>query len=140
MELSRQVTSLEISERLKELGVPQQSLWTWCEGGIIPTNEANELVENGEVPAFILFSAFTCSELIELIEQSANEWACGYNDSGCYYHFRKGNRGTGNMIEGFGGKSVFSAEPEDDPFINALGRWVIYLLENNLIKPQAGGR
>lgn len=67
MKLKDQVCSLELAKRLKELGVPQGSLfyWTYCEAWFItyrhPENESNPL------------SAFTVSELGELYENIDND-------------------------------------------------------------------
>lgn len=44
----------------------------------------------------------TLAEKIDLFENSANEVAFGWNDSGCFWHFHWGPRGTGDMMEGFG--------------------------------------
>jgi hypothetical protein len=59
-------------------------------------------------------------------EMAGNEFAVGYNDSGYFWHFRWGQRGAGNMIDGIG--QSWSAEDGlsiEDSFCT----WLIYLLE-----------
>ena len=51
------------------------------------------------------------AELGEALLDLRNEFAQGYNDSGCFWHFQAGDRGSGAMIEGFG--KTFSALDED---------------------------
>lgn len=70
-----QVTSIELSKKLKELGVPQKSLFVWCKNRIIQRNEEgfcfgplsgppskNSCYKNGH------YSAFTSSELGEMLK------------------------------------------------------------------------
>ena len=44
----------------------------------------------------------TLPKLIKEIKSMVNEFAMGWNDSGCFWHFQYGQRGSGNMMEGFG--------------------------------------
>lgn len=133
MKLEDQVISLELAKRLKELGVKQESLFVWYIKMVIPvviylpTVARNK--EDDETA-----SAFTVAEILSVIEPSANEWSCGYNDSGCFYHFRKGNRGSGNMIDGCHQKeSEFTAE---ENFTDSLAMWLIHLIEKGIVKPE----
>ena len=47
--------------------------------------------------------------LEEAVELSGNEFAMGYDDSGCFWRFYAGNRGAGSMI----GNPVFHSESAD---------------------------
>ncbi len=130
MNIENQVVSLDLAKELKANGYEQEGVWWWAnyKGWEIWSNSYAQGPGKHELSKSV---APTVAELISLIEKSANEWACGYNDSGCFYHFRKGNRGTGNMIEGFGRKSLFNSEQE--LFVNALAEWWLYLKKNNLL-------
>lgn len=57
------------------------------------------------------------------IDMAGNEFAMGYDDSGCFWHFQYGIRGAGRMIDGCG--DSFSSESADvqealQEFINHL--------------------
>lgn len=159
MKLEEQVCSLELSKRLKTLGVSQESAFYWYPVPKAPTlylkrefdkykdiwsihqkNPVGVLVDyfdNFDTAQFVeheRVAAFSVAELIEKVESSANEWALGYNDSGCFYHFRKGERGTGNMIDICEQKES-RFDSESTPFVNAFAEWVIHLIEKGLIKP-----
>lgn len=63
MKLENQVCSLELSKRLKELGVKQESYFYHLIGGIVSRIEALPLMGEG------WYSAFTVEELGEIIFQ-----------------------------------------------------------------------
>lgn len=132
MKLEDQVVSLELAKRLKELGVKQESAFWWHNLG-----HRWKLELGGENTVMEHYAALTVAEMVEIIEDSANEWACGYNDSGCFYHFMKGNRGTSSMLEGcFQKDSVYhSSGDENDNFTNAVASWLIHLIEQKLVNP-----
>lgn len=140
--LEQQVTSLEISKRLKELGVKQESLFYWSrvnydkvlweilrDGGYISK------IGEEEVPHF---SAFTVAELGEMLpceitppdvmgekQKTRNVqfdfWEEQVND---FYQIKRVYRVSVGSIQ-------FKADTEAD----ARGKMLIYLLENKLITP-----
>lgn len=63
MTLESQVCSLELSKRLKELGVKQESLFYWNQG--IVCDSSFKVIPEA-------CSAFTCGELGELIKKANN--------------------------------------------------------------------
>lgn len=75
MKLENQVCSLELSKRLKELGVKQDSLWYWSKPMDINNDfTGDELViesqlwlEYIEMESAIVYSAFTVAELGNLL-------------------------------------------------------------------------
>jgi len=76
MKLKDQVTSLELSKKLKELGAEQKSLWYWdnhegLDQGFILTQEA-------ETEEF--YSAFTVAELGEMLKEYALDYWYSYPD------------------------------------------------------------
>lgn len=67
MELSKQVVSLELSKKLKELGVKQESLYWWSEH-TTPAMLWNEsALSDVSVKDYPGYSAFTTAELGELL-------------------------------------------------------------------------
>lgn len=65
MTLEQQVTSLDLSKRLKEMGVKQDSLFAWNWNGSEGT-ECDLITSDGQTSPY-LFSAFTVSELGEML-------------------------------------------------------------------------
>ena len=60
--LEKQVCSLELAKKLKELGVRQESIFYW------EKRDGWELVDDPYDDQFELYSAFTVAELGELLE------------------------------------------------------------------------
>ena len=77
MKLEQQVASLELSKRLKELGVRQESYFCWqpvgkvVEGGIIEDTGTCRIVryadQRGAYAYSVTFAAFTVAELGEML-------------------------------------------------------------------------
>jgi hypothetical protein len=65
----------------------------------------------------------TLAEKMELIEDSFREFAIGWNNSGCFYHFQYGPSGCGNMMEGFGKK--FNAH-DAETFEEAIDQFIAH--------------
>ena len=128
--ITQQVTNLELSQKLKELGVPQESVWYHVHDLMGGTENEIKL---GNPPkdhySWAFFSAPTVAELVSIFEKSFNEWSVGYNDSGCFYHFTFGGRGSGNMIEEIGIK--FSAlDLDDETLADSMALALTFLIEN----------
>lgn len=120
-----QVTSLDVSRRLKELGVRQESVFAW----VLTENKKSGEIEHNicyewdVFPPYVVecISAFTVSELGETLPYRVHRktwssqlhpnsgWECSYENS-----------------------IVKTAETE----ANARGKMLIYLLENNLVKAE----
>lgn len=120
MKLEQQVTSLQISKKLKKLGVKQESLfyWNFYDDGNNKDNPAlicTDYTNHGFKEN--LFSAFTVAELGEMLQEwknlrldstkDSNGWSIAKNETDRIY-----------------------ADTEAD----ARGKMLIYLLEHNLIK------
>lgn len=144
MTLEQQVTSLEISKRLKELEVKQESLFYWegktlvakttlgfttfgCEGtGGEPTWYPRSEVEEEQ------FSAFTASELGEMLPQyiildgGLENYSCELEivrSSAWRFYY-------GDMNKEYSFKFTASTNTSE---ANARGEFLVYLLENKLI-------
>ena len=72
MKIEDQVCSLELSKKLKELGVKQDSIFYWINGVITDINVSPEQTRNLWYPAhsYTLYSAFTVAELGEMLPPS----------------------------------------------------------------------
>ncbi len=124
MELSRQVTSLEISKRLLELGIKQQSLFYWR---IWKDKSTSIVYTKGKIIDKEYISAYTASELGELLPKTIIhdgdecELVCIYGKKGgCYVMYCEDEF---TAID-------FQAETECD----ARGKMLIHLLESGLLK------
>ena len=111
MTLEHQVTNLEISKHLKELGVSQKSQFYHGASGVM----FQPLLPN----QYVICSAFTVAELGEMLpfyfsgEKHSNDWRCGFaNNDGRFKNV-----------------PFVSADTEAD----ARGKMLVYLLENKLI-------
>lgn len=130
--IERQVTSLALSRRLRELGVPQESLFYWWVDGQVAHSEQPSYyyvaTEGENLPDLDVACAFTVAELGEMLPQYLNFrkggqnafleinhykdiWSVGYNDLNGSMHFEK-----------------------DDPEAEARGLMLEYLLANGLLK------
>lgn len=120
MKLESQVTSLEISKRLKELGVKQESLFYYVGGedGKHPIwtsfNKEISLFENKD----FTYSAFTVAELGELLPEY--HWSEKQSDGWC---------GCTRVETGKDKYIIHTQKTEAD----ARGKMLIYLLENKLV-------
>jgi hypothetical protein len=119
--LEDQVCSLELSKRLKELGVRQGSLFFWTSGGVASRLEALPILE-------INYSAFTVAELGQMLPEDyiscktegakfpaieyKKYWLCYYDLDGC-------------------GSDIMQMEESE---ANARAKMLIYLLENKLME------
>lgn len=128
MTLENQVTSLEISKRLKNLNVKQKSLFYWEEavtksegmeyaGVIFGENKANQYSTG-------VYSAFTVAELGEILSRRYERNAISAESS--------------EVPICLGDEWVWYRDGEyilsDSNEANARGKMLIYLLENNLLK------
>lgn len=114
MKLEQQVTSLEISKKLEELGVKQESLHYWM---YVEAHDDYEL-DNGNFE--MQYSAFTVAELGEIINEKLKP-----EETHRWYTY-KGVKWFGYW---FSHGTVIDADIEAD----ARGKILIYLLENKLI-------
>lgn len=118
MKLDQQVVSLELAQKLKGLGVKQESLFKW----IFIIKRPYELVY---LPVEIKksFSAFTLAELGEMLPSN-------------YQSYRKGGDGLYTCefdLELWEIEPEFAKRIDADTEADARAKMLIYLLENNLI-------
>lgn len=126
MQLEKQVTSLELSKRLKELGVKQESLFYYFVGAVTGNTRLGYGLHSKSDINFTnshTYSAFTVAELGELLNEIANRIDCGDT----WYHLA----GQKKWTVGWGGDMH---EELSDTEADARAKMLIYLLENNLIE------
>lgn len=136
MTLEKQVVSLELAKRLKELGVKQESLfyWSYYDDGNERNSPQIAFVDNCNL-SFMedLVSAFTVAELGEMLPSNLNNTLeFELMENGLWLSCDKS--GDGEWIIGYGedGVNLFEilyANTEAD----ARAKMLIYLLENKLI-------
>ena len=121
MKLKQQVTSLELSKKLKELGVKQDAFWSWYEANdyddIPRLNRSDEHCPVCTLPKQTFedkYSAFTVAELGELLPEKVC-WR-GYSNYGGKWGLEFGD---------------FRAEAPSEA--DARAKMLIYLIENKLI-------
>lgn len=140
MKLEDQVCNLELSKRLKELGVKQESLYKWIQKGGSPDDWDEsflELSSSAEKRSFYVAdgycSAFTVAELGEiLIDQRLPkpsfgeiDWLWELDPKTFDYNPWDGWKNYADKYIGF----IFSKTEAD-----ARAKMLIYLLEKGLVK------
>ena len=129
MELSKQVVSLELARKLKELGVKQESLFCWNDGKLGTWDEPTRF-GNPE-----LYAAFTVAELGEMLPKSLKY---KFSDIG----HRDADLHTGKIL---GGGEGWYLQYTDRPnnYVDCAAtapteadtraKMLIYLVENELV-------
>lgn len=83
MPLEKQVTSLKLSQRLKELGVKQESLFWWDNGELPIRSDGKKRIpfvqysKKGFAEYKNFYSTFTVAELGEMLNKVALQLNCG---------------------------------------------------------------
>lgn len=135
MELTKQVCSLELSKKLKELGVKQESYFWWIPSTnpVHPETYLDTLKEYESFEEIQAVSAFTVAELGDMLPQTIKKDEDIYyispsaNGSGLkYMDYTKYENGVGIFLRAY---PLVGADTEAD----ARAKMLIYLLENNLI-------
>lgn len=86
MDLKKQICSLELAKKLKELGVPQVSLWRWIDYG--DESRIAGQMEFGFATGSEVYSAFTVAEFGEMLpnnfvtEKQEEGWSWGLGVKG----------------------------------------------------------
>jgi len=145
MKLENQVINLELSKRLKELGVKQESLWYWVEEGKWKEDRiAGPYREKTNSGRFVLqrkdkfgtgwkhYSAFTCAELGEMLPTYLNIGNITYILT--INRWDNENRWQISYLGGIANDEPAFEENIDDLIeANARTKMLIYLKEKKLI-------
>lgn len=123
MKLENQVVSLELSKRLRELGVKQESIFYWCDVSESYHEVRWEVILNPKIAVKDHVSAFTVAELGEIFWDTFEKygWNLIYIAYGEVFNF-KGTQNIGNL-----GVVNLMRNPD------MSAKMLIYLLENKLI-------
>lgn len=125
MKLEPQVTNLELSKRLKELGVYEDSLFHWLGDELFLSNELPLSPDKSNKGAW---PAYTCGELGEMLPKGILVQKCHcVKDTHLWKCWKYSNRPG----------VIFDLEREDfsaDSIANAMAKMLIYLLENKIMK------
>lgn len=132
MNLESQVTSLELSKKLKQLGVKQESIFVWeyyddqCHGiKYLPYSVIPDIYNK-----FQIYSAFTVSELGNILPKTLKDnlgdvfelHCCFDPKGGCYVFY---------VIDG---EHIEHESKCDYSEANARAKMLIYLIENGMVK------
>lgn len=127
MKLEEQVCSLELSKKLKELGVKQESYFRWLIDEVTNysfVSSPNDIV-NSQIKYNEKYSAFTAPELLEILPY----------DISTYFYINKG-KSFGEIeityyIKYFPPRIIGNP---DKNLCNACAKMLIYLIENKLME------
>lgn len=122
MKLEKQVCSLELAKKLKDLGVEQDSLWWWIKAGKGLIDKQTYALKELMRPDDTDCSAFTVAELGELLFESD---LGGFNGGKTRIHVETGKEYYCEL-----GIHNFYSDTE----ANARAKMLIYLLEQGLTK------
>lgn len=125
MKLEVQVTNLELSKRLKELGVKQESSFYWHRSIPVDLNDWALVRVNAGGVAMEYISAFTVAELGEMLPERyfTQKWDCKWSG---YQEISEGKKALLPVCF-----ESFTSDTEAD----ARARMLIYLIEQGLVKP-----
>lgn len=135
MTLNNQVSSLELSKKLRELGVKQESYFAWFDGRATSLNACWEVFPSTESYVVIgtegTCSAFTTSELGEMLPQNLQpETAAG--ETTYLQMWRNGEQDLWCVAyKDYMNRQRFTEFADTEADARAL--CLIYLLENKLI-------
>lgn len=127
MELQKQVSSLELSKKLKELGVPQDSLFWWSECVNYDFDKTGDWEILQDVNCDGVISAFTVAELGEMLQSPIS--CKGFNS--CIIKSFKIDDIYVSAVYNLDGKHIIWIEADTEA--DARAKMLIYLLENKLI-------
>ena len=132
MKLELQVVSLELAQKLKELGVKQESVFCWEDDldaeYLITRAEANR---EGKEWSESCPSAYTVTELGEMLPE---EYPGHSNSQLCIFKMWNGERKVKWLVryQNYELETVLHTE-ESDTEADARAKMLVYLLENKLI-------
>jgi len=135
MKLEQQVTSLELSKKLKELGLKQESLYIWRE---IMENykwtrkyKLESLNEHYDTSSRTEYPAYTVAELGEMFNaKDIGDFRSSFLGAGGWFC----KCGWSNNSAKKQGLKITENHFIDKTEANARAKTLVYLIENNLLK------
>ncbi len=128
MELSKQVVSLELAKKLKELGVKQESYFSWVGDDIWDKTQQSDYQSTSTLPSDQWISLFTVAELGEILTE--------IKDDSAIYEFHNNRKGLHNYHiwhEEHDKRNDFKYVLDAHTEADARAKLLIYLIENKLI-------
>lgn len=131
LKLEDQVCNLQLSKRLKELGVEQESLFVWTTAFMMDREHQRVFVEYMDIfldrsikGEQIICSAFTVAELGEMLPSQIGD-----------YWLRTGKPGSGSQWSMWYeiGAQVVAVSTEQSE-VDTRAKMLIYLIENKLLE------
>lgn len=133
MNLEQQVISLELSRRLNELGIKQESLFYWY-GYSEKDKSASICYTKGKIIDNDCYSAFTASELLDLLPTDV----CVTDENGSSWHYQlwviKTRHGYVVTYYSSDDNSTEEWQEENDTLANCLAKMLIKVTENGFLK------
>lgn len=137
MKLENQVCSVDLSKKLKSLGIKQESLYGWTVVGKLKQDETkSSLAATLKIATFNsknipYYSAFTAAELGEFLPPNINEWGLVIDATSCLTHDKI--RSLWAITYADYDKKLMN-ELEEFNLANAMAKMLIYLIENKLME------
>ena len=135
MKLEQQVTLLELSKRLKELSVKQESFFVWSVSSLTTMEpEVTTLLYASSIHGKgVDCSAFTVAELEQMLPLEVNfPFKNGKKRSHNHWRVIGKLRPNGYAARYVGGNSLTNIEVQAETFADSLAKMLIYLIENKL--------
>ena len=140
MKLENQVTNLELSKKLKDIGVKQESVWYWYEATKLASakNEMQEIkywtLARSPLMAKEIYSAFTVAKLGERLPNYVSTSNCGGGRNAERVDYLVcSNQNSREAWIAKDTKEVNWVSFRDRNEANARAKLLIYILENKLI-------
>lgn len=134
MKLENQVCSHGSGERLRELGVPQDSLWWWVKfknsTDLLSERSKREAMYFNNLKRYLpSYSAFTVAELGEMLKKFKGKKSLNVNLKGCFLHSEW-------IPSGLGYKRIPEHTIIRTNEAENRAKMLIYILENKIIKKE----
>lgn len=131
MKLEDQLSNRELSQKLKELGVKQESYFSWVGDEVWDKTMQSDYETGRTVNRSEWYAAFTVAELLEGLPQQVNGFELEM--------FKHGGGFGVHYYEQWSEERETRFESQwDKNFANALAMMRIYLIENKLVNISAG--
>jgi hypothetical protein len=135
MNLEDQVCSLKLAKRLKELNVRQESYFVYAKEILVPEFRYGGYAETRpdiwKLIETLIYSAFTVSELGEMLPANINSWGLCFDATSCATE--NGIKSLWHVTYADYDKKLMN-EISDLNLANACGKMLIHLIENKLIE------
>lgn len=138
-DIEQHVTSLDLSKRLKELGLKTGSFYWWLmdDGSAVPEDSGTIFIgDNLQKDYFCeICSAYLASELGEILPERASDYWEDLHYTWYLNNAKVGNKYYVEYVKGTKPFTMFGAK-NDENESNARAKMLIHLIENGLVDEQ----